>query len=95
MGSSKRIWLNQCTHCNVASPSDEGNVFKFNESGGQPIRVLNHSNKPGLFSANFHPSGVAFGPDGTLFVSARGCPEPEAPESASSRCISAASAGAT
>lgn len=47
----------------------EGDIRVYSESGAS-AGVLNH----GQFKPNFYPRGVVFGPDGMLYVTARGCP---------------------
>ena len=47
----------------------EGDIRVYSESGASQ-GTLNH----GQFKPNFYPRGIVFGPDGMLYVSARGCP---------------------
>ncbi|MGU7784627.1 hypothetical protein [Burkholderia sp. PU8-34] len=56
---------------------NQGNVKEYDAAGAVSSNLDRHN-----FSAAFYPRGVVFGPDGLLYVSARGCPlstDPSAP----------------
>ncbi len=53
---------------------NEGNVKQYNDAGAF-LGNLDRS----AFTAEFHPRGVVFGPDGLLYVSSSGCLDPSDP----------------